>query len=181
MNIRAIQPGYSLARHMARRGVRVLWPGNRSPVTILLDDPTPCRNPMWYEYPDEGHEAVIPLGFTERFVAMLERTGAAGKFSIVPCPGTQGRIDEGMPGIAAEEMEGFLRLVRERISPRWDIGPEMLTHNSAIDLATGAILPAREDAWAAHQDEATLTRYIAHALCSGPLARCKAASGPSRG
>jgi hypothetical protein len=141
-----------------------LWPGNRLPGTILLDDPTPCRNPMWYEYPDDEHEAVIPLGFAERFAELIERTGAAGKFSVVPCPGAQGRIDEGMPGIEAADLGRFLRLVRERIAPRWDIGPEMLTHHRAIDLDTGEILHEREDAWAAHQDEAGLTRYIARAL-----------------
>ena len=91
---------------------------------------------MWYAYPNDGHDAVIPLGFVEHFAAMIDRTGAAGKFSIVPCPGAQGRIDEGMPGIAVEDMKSFLRLVRERIAPRWDIGPEMLTHSRAIDLDT---------------------------------------------
>jgi hypothetical protein len=129
-----------------------------------VDDPTPCRNPMWYEYPGAGHEAVVPLSFLERFARMIEHTGAAGKFSVVPCPGGQGRIDEEMPGISRDELDSWLRLVRERIAPRWSIGPEMLTHNRAIDLATMRLLPEREDVWAATQDEATLTRYIAHAL-----------------
>src|SRR5437870_2065627 len=89
-------------------GLRVLWPGNRVPVAILVDDPTPCRNPMWYEYPDAGYQAVVPLSFLERFAAMSERTGATGKFSVVPCPGGQGRIDEGLPGIPREELDSWL-------------------------------------------------------------------------
>ena len=145
-------------------GTPIRWPGNRVPVTVLLDDPTPCRNPAWYEFPDAGHVAVVPNSFTERFADLIDRTGAAGKFSVVPCPGAQGRIDEGMPGVDEEELAGFLRLVRERIAPRWDISPELLTHNKALDLATMRPLPEREDVWAAHQDEATLTAYIARAL-----------------
>lgn len=144
--------------------VRTLWPGNQVPISILLDDPTPCRNPMWYEFPDDGHEAVVPLAFAARFADMCERTGAAGKFSLVPCPGAEGRVDQALPGIAADDLERFLSLVRERIAPRWSIGPEMLTHGNAIDLETGQVLPMREDVWAARQDERTLTRYIAHAL-----------------
>lgn len=146
------------------RRADILWAANRLPVTILLDDPTPCRNPMWYEFPDAGHVAEIPNAFVERFADMIERTGAAGKFSVVPCPGAQGRIDEGVPGVATEELLTFLRIVRERIAPRWDISPEMLTHNRALDLPTMRPLPEREDAWATHQDEATLTAYIGAAL-----------------
>lgn len=145
-------------------GMHIHWPGNRLPVTVILDDPMPCRNPMWYMHPDDGHVAEVPNSFTERFVDVIARTGAAGKFSVVPCPGGQGRVDEGIPGVEDEDLAHFLRLVRERIAPRWDIGPEMLTHYKALDLATMCPLPEREDAWAAHQDEASLTAYISYAL-----------------
>jgi hypothetical protein len=144
--------------------VQMHWPENRLPVTVLLDDPTPCRNPAWYEFPDAGHVAVVPNRFTEHFAEVGERTGAAGKFSIIPCPGAQGRIDEGMPGVPEAEMDEFLRLARERIAPRWDICPELLTHNKALDLATMRPLPLREDAWVAQQDEETLVAYIGRAL-----------------
>lgn len=150
--------------HTTKANVRIHWPGLRLPVTVLLDDPAPCRNPAWYEFPEQGNVAVVPNSFTEEFADLVDRTGAAGKFSVVPCPGAQGRIDEGMPGISDEEMAGFLRLVRERIAPRWDISPEMLTHNKALDLATMQPLPEREDVWAARQDERILTPYIARGL-----------------
>jgi hypothetical protein len=142
----------------------VLWAGNRRPVTVLLDDPTPCRNPAWHEFPDAGNVAVIPNSFTESFADLIDRTGAAGKFSVVPSPGARGRIDEGLPGVSQEDLDGFLRLVRERIAPRWDISPEMITHNKAMDLDTWSPLPEREDVWAAAQDEQSFTRYISHAL-----------------
>jgi hypothetical protein len=144
--------------------IQVHWPGNRVPVTGIIDDPTPCRNPAWYEHPDEGHVSVIPNSFTEHFADTVENTGSAGKFSVVPCPGAQGRIDEGMPGVSAEDMDGFLRVVRERIAPRWDICPELLTHNLALDLDTMQPLELKEDAWVARQDEATLVAYIGRAL-----------------
>jgi len=143
---------------------QIHWPATRVPVTVLLDDPTPCRNPAWYEFPDRGHVAVVPHRFTEEFAGLIDRTGAAGKFSVVPCPGAQGRIDEGMPGVAPQEMHEFLAIVRERIAPRWDISPEMLTHNKALDLATMRPLDEREDVWAARQNKATLTPYIARGL-----------------
>ena len=143
---------------------RVRWAGNRVPITILLDDPTPCRNPMWYEQPDQGHVAVVPNAFTEKFADLIERTGAAGKFSVIPCPGARGRVDTVVPDVPPEDLAVFLRLVRERIAPRWDISPEMLTHNKALDLATMKPLTEREDVWASHQDEATLTSYIARGL-----------------
>jgi hypothetical protein len=142
----------------------ILWPGGRVPVSVLLDDPTPCRNPMWYEFPDAGHVAEIPNAFTERFADVIARTGARGKFSVIPCPGGQGRLDEGVPGLPAEELRAFLRIVGERIAPTWDVGPEMMTHNRAYDLDTGRLLPEREDAWAAHQTIETLTPYISLAL-----------------
>jgi len=143
---------------------RVRWAGNRVPVTVLLDDPTPCRNPLWYEQPDAGHVAVIPNRFTEDFADLIDRTGAAGKFSVVPCPGARGRVDEAVPDVPPDDLAAFLRIVRERIAPRWDISPEMLTHNKALDLATMRPLTEREDAWASHQDEASLTPYIARGL-----------------
>jgi hypothetical protein len=142
----------------------VLWAGNRRPVTVLLDDPTPCRNPAWHEFPDAGNVAVVPNNFTESFADLIDRTGAAGKFSVVPSPGAQGRIDQGLPGVSKEELDGFLHLVRERIAPRWDISPEMITHNKAMDLEAWQPLSQREDVWATTQDEQSFTRYISQAL-----------------
>lgn len=144
--------------------ITIRWAGNRAPILVLLDDPTPCRNPAWYEFPDQGHVAEVPNAFTERFADVIERTGAAGKFSVVPCPGAQGRIDEAMPGIDPSDITGFARIVRERIAPRWDVCPELMTHNKAMDLATMRPLPEREDVWASHQDEASFTAYISLAL-----------------
>ena len=142
----------------------VLWPEGRIPISVLLDDCVPCRNPAWYEFPEQGHRADVPNGFVDQFAAMIARTGAAGKFSVVPCPGGQGRIDQELPGVDPDDIAYFVRLVRDKISPRWDVSPELLTHNRAMNLATMQLSDQREDVWAAGQNEATLRDYIAHAL-----------------
>jgi hypothetical protein len=134
------------------------------PVSVLLDDPTPCRNPLWYEGHKAGRVAEIPNSFTAHFADVIERHGARGKFSVVPCPGGQGRLDQGVPGVSDEDLQSFLRIVRERIEPTWSTGPEMMTHNRAYDLATGGLLREREDAWGDHQTVETLTPYISLAL-----------------
>lgn len=148
----------------AHEPIRVLWARDQIPVTVLLDDAAPCRNPMWYERPTEGHVAEIPNGFAEEFADVAERTGAAGKFSVIPMPGAQGRIDSGVPGVPQSDIAQFISLVKDRIAPRWDISPELITHNQAVDIASMQPLPEREDAWAAQQDEETLVEYISVAL-----------------
>ncbi|MDQ3856654.1 MAG: hypothetical protein M3281_09720, partial [Chloroflexota bacterium] len=144
--------------------VRLHWPGGQVPACLIVDDPTPCRNPAWYEFPKAGNVAVVPNRFAERFADLMDSEGVAGKFSVVPCPGAQGRIDQGLPGVAPEELSEFLGIVRERIAPRWSLSPELLTHNYALDIETFRPLPEREDAWIGRQDEPTLTRYVSLAL-----------------
>src|SRR5579884_981690 len=114
--------------------IEILWPADRVPITVLLDDPLPGRNPLWYENPAAGHAREIPNAFVERFADVIDRTGAAGKFSVIPCPGATGCLDSGVPDVPNSVIGEFLDIVRTRIAPRWDISPEMLTHNRALDL-----------------------------------------------
>jgi len=58
----------------------------------------------------------------------------------------------------------WLDTVKTRLIPAFTVGPEMLTHNKAIDLATGNPLPQLEYQWAATQTKETLTPYIAKGL-----------------
>jgi len=39
--------------------------------------------------------------------------------------------------VPQQHLEAFLKIVRERIAPRFDITPEFLTHLRAYDLKTG--------------------------------------------
>jgi hypothetical protein len=71
---------------------------------------------------------------------------------------------DGWDGADRRELAAWLQKVRERIVPRFDITPEILTHTRALDLATGQLLPESEHDWSRRQDEPTLTGYIAAAL-----------------
>jgi len=52
-------------------------------------------------------------------------------------PSCLGRIDQSLQRVPQDHLQEFLKLVRERIYPRFDITPEFLTHLSAYDLKTG--------------------------------------------
>jgi hypothetical protein len=146
------------------RAGEILWPGDRVPVCCLLDDPAPCLNSIYFEKHEAGKVKEIPNSFAARFADVIERTGARGKFSVVPVPGGTGRIDQGVPDVPQRDIQEFIEIVRDRIQPTWSVGPEMLTHNQAYDLGSGGLLSEREDVWGDHQSEETLTPYISLAL-----------------
>jgi hypothetical protein len=93
-----------------------------------------------------------------------------GKYSIVPYPACVGRLDRELPGWAPEEVEASIRLVRERMTPNWDIHPEMVTHTRVIDLHTGHPYPARglnymeNWDWTVGKSVDEISEYIAYAL-----------------
>lgn len=94
----------------------------------------------------------------------VHRRGIKGKFSIVPMPGNRGDIVSGLDGIPDYELGEWLDAARQCIAPCFSICPEMLTHNRAVDLTTGAWMDMNEAEFAATQDRKTLTPYIATAL-----------------
>ncbi len=138
-------------------GLQVLHPAGRVPVGLLIDDST-ClvnlnrfampqfdaafqrRNPTyhrdWKSWPVE-----IPDAFVRRFGEWCAAHGVKGKYSVVPFPACVGRLDRELPGWSGRDLEDSLRLVREELTPHWDIHPEMVTHTRVIDLATGHPYP----------------------------------------
>ena len=142
----------------------------RVPISLIIDDPAPIIS-VYYEHAknrvlEDGRE-LIPTYSNEllfNFCDVIERWGIKGKFSVVPMPGNKGDIVNGLLGVPASEVMLWLDTVRRRVAPRFTIGPEMLTHNKAVDLATGGALSMREDEFAATQDRTTLTPYIEKAL-----------------
>jgi len=148
----------------SRDNLRIFWPRQKIPAVLLVDDPVPCRNPAWYEFPYDGHEPVVPISFLEAFADLLDQYDVKGKFSLIPCPGATGRIDSCLPGIGRDELELFLTVVRERIARRCDISPELLTHNYAMDITAWQPLDEREDVWFDRQDLDTMVSYISTAL-----------------
>lgn len=146
------------------------------PIVCIIDDPAPCINVYWWHVAEpqntdkpkqQSGEPIlqrIPLSFLREFVDVAQKWGIKGKFSVLPYPAGLGSIAEGLPGYPRSELDEWLDVVRQDLTPLFDITPEILTHAKAIDLSTMTLLPENERDWAVHQTEATLTPYIAHAL-----------------
>jgi hypothetical protein len=142
---------------------------------LIVDDPAPivhvyrCHVLDTHRLPpltDDGRPLLeeIPNAVLERFIGVVERWDMRGKFSIVPGMGGRGDLVNGMDGGRKEEIREWLGLVRSRLAPHMDLCPEMITHNLALDLASGDFLPISEAEWSFQQREETLTPYVARAL-----------------
>jgi hypothetical protein len=107
---------------------------------------------------------MIPNSLLERFCDLAEEFDLRGKFSIVPRPGAAGSINSQIEGVPVEEMHVWLDLARRRVVPRFDITPEMITHDWAVDLATMQPLAENEHDWSQRQTTETLRPYVAFAL-----------------
>jgi len=146
------------------------------PISLIIDDPAPVVNPLYYIETQVRHSkrpcqksgepmpSRIPLSLVERFASMVELYGARGKFSIIPYPAGLGCILDGWEGAPKSEIDAWLKVAKERIEPRMDITPEMLTHTCAMDLSTGRLLPESEREWSQKQSFATLFPYISLAF-----------------
>ena len=140
------------------------------PACLLVDDSTPCINPLYYfrlqvdheRY--ERHERTIPLDFMEQFVGVCQTRGIRGKFTILPYPAGLGTILTGLEGYDRNEMKHWLDLARTGLTPLFDITPEILTHTRALDLKTGALLPESEHDWMAGRTKDELVEYMGAAL-----------------
>lgn len=145
-------------------------PNLRAPIALIVDDPAPCINPLWYfrhqvdKQEEPAHERTIPLDFMEAWCRWVEASGIRGDFSVLPYPAGLGRIDEGLEGYDTAEVRAWIALAQRYIMPQFDIHCEILTHTNALDLKTRQMLPPSEHDWMATQDEATLTEYFATAM-----------------
>jgi len=106
----------------------------------------------------------VPLDFLDRFCDLMRRYNFAGKFTILPAPYAKGDIINGVPGFDLREIRKWIEIAKTRLSGRFDFSPEILTHQNAIDLKSGELLPMSEEEWADAQDRSGLTPYIARAL-----------------
>ena len=142
----------------------------KTPVSLIIDDPAPVLS-VYYTHAGKDVTAdgrkLIEYYSNEllfRFCDAIERWGMRGKFSVVPMPGNRGDIINGIEGVPKEDLDEWLDTVKKRVEGPFSIGPEMLTHNRAVDLKTGAALPEDEQEWASTKDRTVLTGYIARAL-----------------
>lgn len=120
---------------------------DRVPLSIIFDDSTLLVNLNYFFMRDrnlvdgenrrwEDVPIVHPESFTREFAEFCLSEGVKGKFSVVPCPGGAGRIDEGLPLFSKAQQESWLKMCRELIVPNYDITPEMITHTYVVDLDT---------------------------------------------
>jgi hypothetical protein len=130
--------------------VTVLPPCGRVPVSLIIDDSTCLVNlahfgipqfaqtfPAQYKQDWRRLPREIPDSFVRSFGEWCHEHGVKGKYSIVPYPACVGWVDRFLPGWSQKELQDSLDLVREVITPDWDIHPEMISHTRVIDIKTG--------------------------------------------
>ncbi len=116
------------------------------PFSLIIDDGSPV-DPLFYEIPGYETPLLVPHEFTARVADTMEHFDLHGKMTLIPMPSCLGRIDQSLKRVPREHLEGFLKIVRERIAPRFDITPEFLTHLNAFNLKTGGFQHIYEDVW----------------------------------
>jgi len=152
----------------------------KTPISLIIDDPAPVIS-TFYESGRSGTTsyAHVKRGETKdgralvdkfsnkllfEFCDIIEKRGIKGKFSLVPMPGNRGDIVSGIEGVSDAELLEWLDTVKKRVMKNFTVGPEMLSHNLAVDIESGAPLPISERDWASDKDRNELTPYIAKAL-----------------
>ncbi len=146
------------------------FPNLRRPIALIVDDPAPCINPLWYfrhqvdKQAEPAEVRTIPLDFMRAWCEWIQQVGIKGDFTVLPYPAGLGRIDQGLEGFDREEVRAWVELARQHVTPQFDIHCEILTHTNALDLNTGKLLEDSEHGWTEKQDEATLTEYFAAAM-----------------
>jgi hypothetical protein len=131
----------------------------KAPISLIIDDGSPV-DPLFYELPGYETPFLVPREFTQRVGEIFERFDLRGKFTVIPMPSCLGRIDQSLKRVPAEHLETWLKLVRERIAPRFDITPEFLTHLRAYDLKGGGFQHIYEDAWISRAPLEEIVEYF---------------------
>jgi len=175
-----LRPG---ERPQRESSVRVLNPRNRVPISFIIDDSTCLVNmahfgiPQFHQtFPDRYPQPwrtlprEIPDSFVREFGQWCRDHGVKGKYSIVPYPACVGWVDRFLPGWPKQELNESLKLVREFMTPDWDIHPEMISHTRVINIQTGRPYPqATPDymenwEWSQTRSADELAEYLAYAL-----------------
>lgn len=132
---------------------------NRIPFSLIIDDGAPI-DPMYYEHPGYPTRLLVPPAFTRKVADSFHRHGLRGKFTVIPMPGCLGRIDQSLKRVPSAHLAAFLKEVRERIAPRFDITPEFLTHSRAWDLKRNRYMHIYEDVWISQAPPEEITDYF---------------------
>jgi hypothetical protein len=134
------------ALSLAAAGALAQNTGGKVSLSLIVDDGSPV-DPLFYEIPGYETPFLVPAEFTARVAETFERFDLRGKLTIIPMPSCLGRIDQSLKRVPPDHLQAFLKIVRERIAPRFDITPEFLTHLRAYDLKKGGYQHIFEDAW----------------------------------
>lgn len=165
------------------KGVEVLNPLARAPLSLIIDDSTCLANlayfaipqfaevfPDRYTQPWRELPREIPDAFVREFAEWCHEHGIKGKYSVVPCPACVGWVDRFLPGWTRRELDDSLELVRTLIVPDWDIHPEMVSHTWVLDTKTGRPYAERSDRfmenwrWTDGKSVDELAGYMSYAL-----------------
>jgi hypothetical protein len=131
----------------------------KTPISLIIDDGSPV-DPLFYEIPGYDTPFLVPSEFTTQVAETFERFDLRGKFTVIPMPSCLGRIDQSLKRVPPDHLDSFLKLVRERIAPRFDITPEFLTHMRAYDLKTRGYQHIYEDVWISRAPLEEITEYF---------------------
>ncbi len=131
----------------------------RTPFSLIIDDGSPV-DPLFYEIPGYETPFLVPTDFVQRVADTFEQFNLRGKFTLIPMPSCLGRVDQSLKRVPAEHLASFLKVVRERFAPRFDITPEFLTHLRAYDLKTGQYQHIFEDVWISKAPLEEITEYF---------------------
>lgn len=153
--------------------LRIEMPNLRTPFSFIVDDSTPCINPLYYyrlqvgpsspEYYSETKG--IPNDLLVEFAKIVAESGVKGKFTVIPYPAGLGSIETWLEGYSVSEMREWLDIVRKNLLDNFDITAEMLTHTLALNLETNTVIPsAEQEDWHKKQSFETLVPYITRAL-----------------
>ncbi len=153
-----------MARPASALDLRFDWPRLRLPIFFIVDDPAPCLNLAYYEQYFEAHVRDVPNSFTDAWADVVEEFGMRGKFSVLPVPAGIGRIDRPLPDVRPTDQAEFLRIIRERVSPRMDICIEFLTHFHAWDIKRERPVDYTEKTMAPFTNRSHLTEYFTYGL-----------------
>jgi len=132
----------------------------KTPISLIIDDGSPV-DPLFYELPGYETPFLVPAEFTKRVADTFDRFDIRGKFTLIPMPSCLGRIDQSLKRVPQDHLEEFLKLVLERIYPRFDITPEFLTHLCTYDLKTGNYQRHLfEDTWISQAPPEEIVEYF---------------------
>jgi hypothetical protein len=146
------------------KNARLQSTNGRIPFSLIIDDGSPV-DPLFYELPGYETPFLVPAKFTKKVADTFDRFNLQGKFTVIPMPSCLGRIDQSLKRVPPDHLAEFLKLMRERFAPRFDITPEFLTHLSSYDLKTGNYQRhLYEDAWISQASSEEIAEYFALAF-----------------